>query len=148
MLDALDDLARQYGVYGSLQRSVALPGSSGIATMARVMEGFRKDTPSAIAERPVLAVRDYARGVRVESGKSTALNFPKADLLAFELGGGAQVLLRPSGTEPKLKLYVEVSETPNTHAPLEVVRARVSATAAALADGVLELARKRGLEQA
>ena len=148
VLDALDDLARQYGVYGSLQRSVALPGSSGVATMAHVMEGFRKDTPSAIGDRPVLAVRDYARGVRVERGKRTALDLPKTDLLAFELEGGAQVLLRPSGTEPKLKLYVEVSETPNTQAPLEVVRARVSATAAVLADEVLELARKRGLEQA
>lgn len=132
----------------ALQRSVALPGSSGVATMAHVMEGFRKDTPSAIGDRTVLAVRDYARGVQVERGKRTALDLPKTDLLAFELEGGAQVLLRPSGTEPKLKLYVEVSETPNTQAPLEVVRARVSATAAALADEVLELARKRGLEQA
>jgi phosphomannomutase len=147
VLDALDDLARQYGVYGSLQRSVVLPGASGVATMARVMEGFRKDTPSAIADRSVVAVRDFARGVRTAGGKSTALDFPKADLLTFELEGGAQVLLRPSGTEPKLKLYVEVSETPNTHEPLEVVRARVSATAAALADGVLELASKRGLKQ-
>jgi phosphomannomutase len=147
VLDALDDLARQYGVYGSLQRSVVLPGASGVATMAQVMKGFREDTPSAIGERSVLAVRDYARGVRVEGGKSTALKLPKTDLLAFEVQGGALVLLRPSGTEPKLKLYVEVSETPNTHASLEVVRARVSATAAALADGVLELARKRGLKQ-
>jgi phosphomannomutase len=146
VFDALDDLARQYGVYGSLQRSVLLPGASGIATMARVMEGFRRDAPSAIADRSVVAVRDYARGVRAVGGQTSPLGLPKTDLLAFELEGGAQVLLRPSGTEPKLKLYVEVSETPNTHEPLEVVRARVSATAAALAEGVLELARKRGLK--
>jgi phosphomannomutase len=148
VVDALDDLARQDGVYGSLQRSVVLPGATGLATMARVMEGFRQDTPSAIAGRRLLAVRDYAAGVRTAEGKSSPLEFPKTNLLGFELDGGAQVLLRPSGTEPKLKLYVEVSETPNTHTPLEVVRARVSATAAALADGVLVLAQKRGLVQA
>jgi phosphomannomutase len=147
VLDALDDLARQYGVYGSLQRSVVLPGASGVTTMARVMEGFRKDIPSAIAKRSVLAVRDYASGVRVEAGKRTALNLPSTDLLAFELEGGAQVLLRPSGTEPKLKLYVEVREAPATDEALEVIRARVSTTASALAEGLLEQARLRGLAQ-
>jgi phosphomannomutase len=148
VLDALDDLARQDGVYGSLQRSVVLPGAAGVATMRRVMEGFRTEAPSAVGGHPVVAVRDYAAGFRTADGKRSPLEFPKTNLLALELEGGAQVLLRPSGTEPKLKLYVEVSETPNTHEPLEVVRARVSAAAAALADGVLELAQKRGLKQA
>ena len=148
VVEALDDLARQYGVYGSLQRSVVLPGASGVATMARVMEGFRRQTPTVIADRSVVAVRDYARRVRTAEGKRTPLDLPTADLLAFELSGGAQVLLRPSGTEPKLKLYVEVSEPPGTQEPLEVVRARVSAAASALANGLLEQARMRGLEQA
>jgi phosphomannomutase len=146
VLDALDDLARQDGVYGSVQRSILLPGSTGLATMARVMDGFRQNPPSAIAGWTVRAMRDYRARIRQVAGKSSPLDFPKTNLLGFELDGGAQVLLRPSGTEPKLKLYVEVSETPNTQEPLEVVRARVSTAAAALADGVLELARKRGLE--
>lgn len=148
VLDALDDLARQYGVFGSLQRSVVLPGASGVATIARVMEGFRGTPPTAIADRSVVAARDYARRVRTAGGKTTPLNLPKSDLLVFELEGGAQVLLRPSGTEPKLKLYVDVSEAPGAQEPLEVVRARVSAAALALAEGLLEQARLRGLEQA
>jgi phosphomannomutase len=148
VLEALDDLARQYGVYGSLQRSVVLPGASGVATMARVMEGFREQAPTAIANRSVVAVRDYARRLRTAGGKRTPLELPPTDLLAFELEGGAQVLLRPSGTEPKLKLYVEVSEPAGAQETLEAVRARVSAAAAALADGLLEQARLRGLERA
>jgi len=148
VLDVLDDLARQYGVYGSLQRSVVLPGASGVATMARVMEGFRKNPPKAVAGQPVVAVRDYALGLRTAGAASTALDLPKADLLTFELQGGARVLLRPSGTEPKLKLYVEVFESPGKAEALEAVRERVAKTAAALTDSVLQLARERGLPQA
>jgi phosphomannomutase len=147
VLDALDDLARQDGVYASTQRSLVLPGDSGVATMKRVMQEFRKHPPPAVAGRPVVAVGDYASGLRTADGGTTSLNFPKTNLLAFEFEGGARVLLRPSGTEPKLKLYVEVSERPNTQEPLEVVRARVSATAAALADAVLGLAKQRGLQR-
>jgi phosphomannomutase len=146
VLDVLDDLARQYGVYGSLQRSVVLPGASGVATMARVMKGFRESPPTAIASRLVVAVRDYMLGRRTAGSQSTALDLPKADLLAFELEGGARVLLRPSGTEPKLKLYVEVFESPGKGEPLEAVRARVATAAAALTASVLELAGQRGLE--
>jgi phosphomannomutase len=144
LLGLLDDVARQYGVYGSVQRSMSLPGASGAATMARVMEGFRQSPPSAIANCPVVAVLDYASGRRTGPGGATALKLPKADLLAFELEGGARVLLRPSGTEPKLKLYVEIFEEASADGPLEVVRARVSAKAEAVAEGVLELVRKRG----
>jgi phosphomannomutase len=147
VVDLLDDLARHYGVFGSVQRSISLPGASGVATMARVMEGFRQSAPSAIADWPVVAVLDYAAGRRTTGAVSTALELPTADLVAFELKGGARVLLRPSGTEPKLKVYVEVFEKPAAQEPLEVVRARVSAGAETLAGGVLELARGRGLEQ-
>jgi phosphomannomutase len=148
VLDLLDELARQYGVYGSLQKSVVLPGASGVATMAAVMKGFREKPPEAVSGKQVVAVRDYAQGTRTAGGKSTPLGLPKSDLLAFELEGGARVLLRPSGTEPKLKLYVEVFESPDKAEALEAVRARVAKTAAALTESVLQLARERGLSQA
>jgi phosphomannomutase len=145
--DVLDEISQKYGVYGSLQRSVTLPGAAGVTTIARVMEGFRQDPPAAIAERRVLALQDYATGRRTAAGETRALDLPKSDLLAFELAGGARVMLRPSGTEPKLKLYVDASETPGPGEAVEDVRARVSATVAALAESLLALARKRGLEK-
>jgi phosphomannomutase len=141
----LDELAREYGVYVSVQRSLVLPGASGAAAMGRVMAGFRERPPSAIAGRPVVAVSDYVQGQRTAEGRRTALGLPSANLLAFEVGEGARVLLRPSGTEPKLKLYVEAFERMGETDALEVVRARVAASAAALAESALELARARGL---
>ncbi len=145
--DVLDEISQKYGVYASLQRSVTLPGASGVTTIARVMEGFRQDPPEAIAERPVLALRDYATGCRTALGESRALEFPKSDLLAFELAGSARVMLRPSGTEPKLKLYLEAQGAPEAGEALEDVRVRLSATVVGLADSLLALARTRGLEK-
>ncbi len=144
VLELLDDVARQYGVYGSVQRSISLPGALGAATMARVMEGFRESPPSSIADWPVVAVLDYARGLRTSGADSTALDLPKANLLAYELAEGARVLLRPSGTEPRLKVYVEVFDAPGADRALEVVRARVSAKAESVAEGVLALVRRLG----
>jgi phosphomannomutase len=132
-------------VYAYVQRSLVLPGASGAAAMGRVMAGFRERPPSAIAGRPVVAVSDYAQGQRTAEGRRTALGLPSANLLAFEVGEGARVLLRPSGTEPKLKLYVEAFERMGETGALEAVRARVAASAAALAESALELARARGL---
>ncbi|MGO9830352.1 MAG: phospho-sugar mutase [Myxococcaceae bacterium] len=146
VLDLLDELAREYGVYASLQRSITLPGAAGVTTLGRVMEGFRRQPPSSIAGRAVVAERDYQRGRRTGQGQATELGLPKSNLLGYELAGGGRVLLRPSGTEPKLKLYVEVSEAPGAAEPLEAVRARASAAAAALADSLLQLAQQRGLE--
>jgi phosphomannomutase len=135
VLEALDQLSRQYGVYSSAQKSLALPGAAGATTISKVMEGFRHQPPSSLAGRSVLETTDYATGE----------SLPKADLLAFELAGGARVLLRPSGTEPKLKLYAEVSDTPAAGESLDVVRARLSVAAAAVAESVVEVARQRGL---
>jgi len=146
VLDLLDELAREYGVYASLQRSVVLPGSSGAAVMARVMAGLREAPPPAIAGRPVIAVSDYAEGIRTAGGKRTPLGLPRTNLLAFELLEGARVLLRPSGTEPKLKLYVEAVERVGDADTLTDVRACASATAATLLHGTLELASAHGLE--
>ncbi|MGO8969708.1 MAG: phospho-sugar mutase [Myxococcaceae bacterium] len=148
VLDLLDELARQYGVYATVQRSITLPGAAGATALAKLMEGFRQRAPASIAGRPVVAERDYESGRRTAQGQPSELGLPKSNLLGFELAGGGRVLLRPSGTEPKLKLYVEVSEAAGATEPLEAVRARASAAAAALAESFLQLARQRGLEQA
>jgi len=144
VLDVLDEVSRQYGAFTSLQRSLALPGIAGATTLSKVMAAFRQDSPSSIAGRSVLDVRDYAAGQW--TGEGSGAELPKTDLLAFDVAGGARVLVRPSGTEPKLKLYVDVSETSDAREPLEVVRGRLSAAAAALAEGMEKLVRQRGLE--
>ncbi|HMK73509.1 MAG TPA: phospho-sugar mutase [Myxococcaceae bacterium] len=146
LVQRLEELARTFGVHATRQRSITLEGASGAATIARVMEGFRNDVPRGIGSRRVTAVSDYARGRRTSPEGDTALGLPPSDLLAFELEGGARALLRPSGTEPKLKLYVEVPEPASPGEALERVEARAGATAEEIVKAVLDLARSRGLQ--
>ena len=87
------------------------------------MKGLRTDAPKALAGKKVLAVRDYLAGTRTDlaTGAVTPAGLPKSDVLYFELEDDAWVCIRPSGTEPKIKLYVntnasthEASERDNT----------------------------------
>jgi phosphomannomutase len=148
MLQGLEEVARRIGVFASLQHSIRLPGASGAATIARVLQGFREKRPSAIGELAVLGVSDYARGVRTAGGRTAPLTLPPAELLGFELEGGARVLLRPSGTEPKLKVYAEAAESFAPGESLEAAQARAAGRAEALVESFLGLARQRGLDEA
>ncbi|HXX32438.1 MAG TPA: phospho-sugar mutase [Myxococcaceae bacterium] len=147
VVDLLDGLARRFGVHATRQRSITLPGAAGAATIARVMEGFRDDAPGRIAGRAVAAASDYLGGWRRAGGRTAALHLPRTDLLCFELSPEGRALLRPSGTEPKLKVYVEVVEEVAAGEPLERVQQRAGGAAEEILQGVVELARSRGLER-
>ncbi len=109
---ALDALALRHGLHRSLQKSWTLPGADGRARIAAVMRRLREDPPDSFAGRAVLGVRDTRDGVRTDrrTGAREPLALPPSDVLGFELEGGDRILVRPSGTEPKLKVYVEVVE--------------------------------------
>ena len=70
------------------------------------MGRLREQPPKEIAGLKVVAVRDYKTGVRTENGREEPTGLPVSDVLYFELEGGNWVCVRPSGTEPKIKLYV------------------------------------------
>ncbi|HEY1418971.1 MAG TPA: phospho-sugar mutase, partial [Myxococcaceae bacterium] len=115
----LEEIQREYGVYVSKQRSFTLPGASGAETIGRVMEAFRRDPPARVGSRAVEWVKDYQARTRTAQGRSEPLTLPASNVLAYGLEGGAQVTLRPSGTEPKIKYYFEL---PERLAPGEEVR--------------------------
>jgi phosphomannomutase len=96
VLERLHDLFRTHGVHVTRQRSLRLAGSDWLARVTTAMDGVRADPPHAVAGRTVLEVEDLAAGVRL----------PASDVLIWTLEG-ARLVLRPSGTEPKLKLYAE-----------------------------------------
>ena len=83
-----------------------LPGKDGLEKMQSVMKALRGNVPAEFGGVKVVAVRDYLSSERVEGGKTTALTLPKSNVMYFELEGGAWLCVRPSGTEPKIKLYV------------------------------------------
>ena len=106
LLDGLEDLFRQYGFYGDKVVSVVMPGKDGLARMTEIMARLRADPPRDFAGVRVLAVNDYRTGVRTDcQGGRTKLTLPESNVLYYELEGGAWICVRPSGTEPKIKLY-------------------------------------------
>ena len=106
LVDAIDRLYEQYGYYGDKVTSFVLPGKDGLEKMQSVMKALRGTVPAEFGGVKVVAVRDYLSSERVEGGKTTALTLPKSNVMYFELEGGAWLCVRPSGTEPKIKLYV------------------------------------------
>ena len=106
LVDAIDMLYEQYGYYGDKVTSFVLPGKDGLEKMQEVMKSLRENPPKAFGEKKVLAVRDYLTSVRTQGDQTEALTLPKSNVLYFELEDGAWICIRPSGTEPKIKLYV------------------------------------------
>jgi phosphomannomutase len=121
LLSAYDALETAHGVH--LTRQVTLP----TAEPGPVMAGLRARPPAALGGQPVLASTDLSAG---------SAGLPPADLLRYELDG-ARVVIRPSGTEPKIKAYLEVTEPPGR--PLAQARASAAARMIPLIDGVRAL---------
>lgn len=96
--DRLEELARRHGHHATRTWSVRLDGPDSHARMAAVLDRWRARPPSAIGGVAVASSLDLARGGRL----------PPTDALVAELADGARVVLRPSGTEPKVKVYLEV----------------------------------------
>lgn len=111
LYDRLQDIFRQYGAWSEKVLSLTLPGKDGMAQIKRIMENLHEKAPETVGGYRVLAVRDYLKGVRTCEGKAEKMDFVPSNVLYFELAGGHWFCIRPSGTEPKIKLYV------NTKAP-------------------------------
>ncbi len=102
--DQLEALYRQHGLHVNAQRSIALDPNS-----PPVGDKLRTTPPTDIAGRKVLIVEDFKLARRTfADGKTETITLPTSDVLIYHLDGGARVIVRPSGTEPKLKCYYEV----------------------------------------
>ncbi len=109
LLDERDQMWRRYGLFLSRQVSVVLPGAEGAARIGEVMDAVRAAPPEAVGGLEVAAVSDLLAGRRVpEDGPAEDLGFPPSNVLILDLCGGHRIMLRPSGTEPKIKLYFDV----------------------------------------
>jgi phosphoglucomutase len=93
----LEEIYAQYGRYLNKVDSFEFPGLSGMDKMAGIMSGLRENAPKDFAGIPVVSVTDYA--------KPEETGLPKANVLIYKLEDGSTVIVRPSGTEPKIKTY-------------------------------------------
>jgi phosphomannomutase len=145
LLGYLEEVQRAHGLFVARQANFTLPGSSGAAAIAAVMQAFRAQPPAQIGELNVEATNDYQQQSRLSGGKSSPLALPKSNVLAYELAGGSRVTVRPSGTEPKIKFYFELKETLTADEPMPAARTRAQQRLDAMEKNFLQLARTRGL---
>ncbi|MBR6772513.1 MAG: phospho-sugar mutase [Clostridia bacterium] len=107
LAEALDGLMEKYGWYREKTMNIKMPGLDGLEKMAALMAGLRESAPEAFGGTAVAAVCDYRPGVRIYAdGRKEELPLKNSNVLAFELADGCKVIIRPSGTEPKVKVYV------------------------------------------
>lgn len=109
--DVMDEIFARYGYYLEKVESTTLPGIDGLKLMAQIMTRIRENPPKEIGGVKVERVLDILRGTETElaTGSVKQLSYPESDVLYFALEGGHFVCVRPSGTEPKIKLYVNVN---------------------------------------
>ena len=93
----LEEIYEKYGRYLNKVDSFEFPGLSGMDKMAGIMDGLRQNPPAKLGDYAVVKVTDYK--------KPEETGLPAANVLAYKLEGGAEVIVRPSGTEPKIKTY-------------------------------------------
>lgn len=107
MMQARENLYQKYGVYVHAQHSFTFEGESGMIRMQNIMENLRANRPEQIDNLKVIQFADYEKQVSIDltTGTETAITLPKSNVLSFTLEQGAKVIIRPSGTEPKIKAY-------------------------------------------
>ena len=108
VLDAYQALCEKHGFYGEKTHNLVMPGLDGLADMAKLMKSLRENPPAEISGVKVTQFKDYADGsvVNCADGTRTAMELSGSNVLRFELADGTSIIVRPSGTEPKIKVYV------------------------------------------
>ena len=108
LADALDRLYEKYGYYAEYTCNLVMPGLDGLRDMAKLMASLRENPPAEISNTQVVARKDYTDGSVVDcaTGAVSRMELSGSNVLRFELADGTTILVRPSGTEPKIKVYI------------------------------------------
>ena len=108
LYDALQKLYEKYGYYAEKTHNLVMPGLDGLKDMAELMAGLREKPPVEIAGVAVRQQKDYKDGsvVNVADGSRETMELTGSNVLRYEMADGTSIIVRPSGTEPKIKVYV------------------------------------------
>ena len=108
LLDALDALYEKYGYYAESTIDIYMEGYDGADRMKRAMERIKNTPPKNIGGVSVVSIGDYNKGefIKLESGEATPTGQPKSNVLYYTLKNDDKIIVRPSGTEPKIKIYI------------------------------------------
>ncbi|MDP4120029.1 MAG: phospho-sugar mutase [Bacillota bacterium] len=106
--EIIDELYAEYGYYLNTTLNFEFDGASGLEKMTSIMTELRENPPKAIANIKVVALADYLKSqeLNVLTGETEKIDLPSSNVIAFSLEDGGSAIVRPSGTEPKIKLYI------------------------------------------
>ena len=131
VFERLQEIYQKYGYVLDKNVSLQYSGLNAMKEMNAVVDGLKGLLPKEIAGVEVVAIRDYSAAKRTEvaSGKVEEMDIPKCNCVYYELKGGSFVCVRPSGTEPKLKIYYSIKAKDETtaNAKLEEMQREVNA---------------------
>lgn len=108
LVDVIDGIYAKYGYYLNTTLNFYFKGAAGMQKIADIMDGLRNNAPKTIAGYQVEAIADYSEKVATDlvTGNTEAIDLPKSNVLSYTTEGGHCAIVRPSGTEPKLKIYI------------------------------------------
>ena len=106
LVDALEDLYRKYGYYRNDLMNFAFEGADGMEKMGSIMRRLRENPPKTLAGVAVCGFSDYLTSRSVQGEAEIEIFLPKSNVLEYRLENGCKVIIRPSGTEPKIKVYL------------------------------------------
>lgn len=108
LVDVIDSIYEEYGYYQGTTLNFTFEGSAGMKKMHDVMENLRNNPLESIAEIEITSIVDYKKSesVDLDNCKITAIDLPKSNVIEYGLKGDLKVIIRPSGTEPKIKVYI------------------------------------------
>lgn len=135
--DRMNELYAEFGTYRNFVDSFAFEGSAGMDKMLGIMTSLREDPPKELLGHKLLMVNDYLMGesTSLETGAKETIDLPKSNVLKFVYDGGLGVIARPSGTEPKLKIYYTVKADSKEAA--EELQGKLSGKDGAFAAGLI-----------
>ncbi len=118
----MESIYEKYGYYFNELDNYAFEGASGMKKMADMMENLRNNVPAEISGSKVVWVGDYKKGTTLDlvSGASGKTGLPSSNVLSYRCENGSTAIVRPSGTEPKIKIYITAKESSRKKAAAEV----------------------------
>lgn len=108
LVDVMNDIYAEFGYYYTTVKSYEFEGASGMEKMAKIMDTLRENAPTELAGMAVVKADDYKTSVSkdIENGTDSVIDLPKSNVLSYKVKGGNGIIVRPSGTEPKIKAYI------------------------------------------
>ncbi len=108
LLDVMAEIYAEFGYYNNTVKSYEFDGEAGMKKMQAIMDDLRKNPPESLAGAQIVYTADYETSVETDlkTGTENKIELPKSNVLAYKAENGSGLIVRPSGTEPKIKAYI------------------------------------------